>query len=124
MTKDKIVEINCSPTIKNILCEALKSYASTCPTGNSNNFYFIKKSELLSIIDNIELQFNQSADHFSINDDIKAHLEAAICYHYDHIQHQIRSNVDQQKHLLLNAVHGIPVDDQQLDDALRKDNII
>ncbi len=124
MTKDKIIEINCSPTIKNILCEALKSYASTCPTGNSKHFYFIKKSELLSIIDNIEQQFNQTANHFSINDDIMTHLEAAVRYHYDHIQHQIRANVDQQKHLLLNALHGMPVDDQQLEDALREDKII
>lgn len=124
MTKDKIVEINCSPTIKSILCEALKSYATIHNKNHSGHYYYIKKSELLGIIDCIEQQLNTSNNCFSINDDTQAYLEAAISYHYEHIHKQLRANVDQQKHLLLDALHGIPVDDQQLDDALRKDNII
>ena len=125
MTKDKIVEVNCSPTINNILCEALKNYASTYSSDNSNHYYYIKKSQLLSIIDNIEQQLSQSPSSFSINDDTKYCLEKAVCYHYEHIQQKLRAHsVEQQKHLLLDALHGIPVDDQQLDDALRRDNII
>ena len=124
MTKDKIVEINCSPTIKSILCEALKNYAAIYNKDNSGHYYYIKKSELLGIIDSIEQQLDISTDCFSINDDTQAYLEAAICYHYEHIHQQLRANVDQQKHLMLDALHGIPVNDQQLDDALRRDNII
>ena len=124
MTKDKIVEINCSPTIKSILSEALKSYATIYNKDYSGHYFYIKQSELLGNIDSIEQQLNTSNDCFSINNDTQTYLEEAICYHYEHIHQQLRANVDQQKLLLLDALHGIPVDDQQLDDALRKDNII
>ena len=121
MTKINPIEINCSTVIKNILCEALRNYTFIVLPKN-NNSDASDKEQILTEIDHINKNFDSKQK--IIHNGLQNHSHAAINFHYDRIEQELNATVDEQRKLMLNMLDGVPTYDEQLDFALRKDNMI
>ena len=123
MTADEI-QIECSRTIKNILCEALLNFAYFSDEIKQQHKKYDIRKEILAITRDIERQFAIDEQSISLQQNYLDYCQRAINYHYDRIYHLLNANVDEQRKLMLNFLAGNSTRDAQLDDALRKDNVI
>ena len=118
------IHIECSRTIKSILCEALLNYAYfSDEIKNQRNKSDIRK-EILAIVRDIDLQFAAEEKFIVLKQSYCDYCQRAIDYHYDRIFHLLNANDDEQRKLMLNFLNGTATRDEQLDAALLKDNII
>jgi hypothetical protein len=116
MKQTDSIKIICSPSVKNILFEALKNYNSTAPHAN-NGFQKGKDSALLN--------FNTNSNELDfIDSSFQGYCCKAINFHYDHIQSKLNVTLEEQRKLMINMLNGVPTHDQQLDSALQKDKVI
>ncbi|MCW9014143.1 MAG: hypothetical protein OQL06_10195 [Gammaproteobacteria bacterium] len=122
--KKNSIQIKCSTTVKNILCEALRNYAFITYSGKNSKNDCLSRETLLNSIHFIEHEFQQNNHHIILNSSIYNDFEAAINHHYDRIHHELNANVSQQRKLMLNILNGVSIDDHELDTALHEDNII
>lgn len=117
------IEISCSLTIKNILCEALKNYAANALLQGDIQQKRARR-DLLKTVNSIEENYSDQFNHILINRKLKAECTEAINYHYDSIQKQLNVCVNEQRRLMLKLLQGKPINTSELDHALHKDNII
>lgn len=118
------ITISCSTTVKEILCEALKSYARDVLPDKDAGQFGATRHQLLNVIHHIEQKDTADGEALSIDHSYKGPCVAAIHHHYSHIHKTIHASVDGQKQLLLDLLQGIPVSDSRLDAALRSDKIL
>lgn len=115
--------IECSQSIKNILCEALLNYAQFSSQYSRVSLSSDETKQILALVEDINRQHNSAGQiHLHINH--RDHCARAIQYHYDRIYYLLNSNVDQQRVLMLNLLHGEPAGDADLDRALQLDQVV
>ncbi len=115
--------IECSPSIKNILCEALLNYAQFSSQYSRISLSSDETQEILSLVEDINQQYGSTGQvllHISHRD----HCARAIQYHYDRIYYLLNTSVDQQRVLMLSLLHGEPAGDADLDRALQLDQVV
>lgn len=124
MKKSHPIKINCSATVKNILCEALHNYTFTV-LPNKNVFSPTETDKLLLEINHIK-EHNDIDNHSPdiIDNGLQNYCHDAINYHYDQLQQMLNIPIDEQRKLMLNMLDGVPTHDDQLTSALLKDHII
>lgn len=117
------IEISCSLTIKNILCEALKNYASQAL--HQDNIHDQQaRQDILQTVNNIEQHYSDRLNNIVINRSLKTECTQAINYHYDTIQKQLNACVNEQRRLMLKLLQGKSIKTFELDEALSRDNIL
>ena len=117
------IEISCSLTIKNILCEALKNYASQA-LHQDNVHDQQARRDLLKTVSYIEEHYSDRLHNIVINRGLKSECKEAINHHYDNIQKQLNACVNEQRSLMLKLLKGKAIKNTELDEALDKDNIL
>ncbi|MDH5735961.1 MAG: hypothetical protein OEY87_07545 [Gammaproteobacteria bacterium] len=115
------LQINCSQSIKNILTEAIHTYANLICPEPSSHYNENLKLDLLSALNLINN--NPTNEPILINTSIYQQFYCAINFHYDRVRKELNTSVDQQNQLLLKAIKGDILNDNHLDDAIIKDNI-
>lgn len=115
------LQINCSQSIKNILTEAIHTYANLICPEPSSRYNENLKLDLLSALNLINN--NPTNEPILINTSIYQQFYCAINFHYDRVRKELNTSVDQQNQLLLKAIKGDILNDNHLDDAIIKDNI-
>lgn len=118
------ITISCSSTVKDILCEALKSYAQEVLPDKDAEQYGATRHQLLNVIRHIETSCTDCGDVLLIDQHYKGPCMAAIHHHYSRIHQTLNSPVDEQKQLLLDVLQGIPACDNQLDSAIQRDHLL
>lgn len=118
------ITISCSATVREILCEALKSYAQDVLPETDAGPYGATRHQLLNVIHHIEQKSLEEGDVLLIDQSYKGPCVAAIHHHYSRIHRTINASVDEQKQLMLDLLHGMPVCDSQLDAALQTDKML
>ncbi|MFW2372174.1 MAG: hypothetical protein ACN4GM_03570 [Gammaproteobacteria bacterium] len=117
------IEISCSLTIKNILCEALKNYASQAL--QQDNIHDLKaRQDILQTVSNIEEHFSDRLNNIVINRSLTPECTQAINHHYDNIQKQLNTCVNEQRRLMLKLLQGKSIKTIELDEALSRDKIL
>ena len=122
--KQKTIQLKCSTSVKNILCEAVRNYAHLSYPETQKKEKNIPKQDLLNTISHIEDAFSRDPKYVVINKDFYNDYQAAINHHYDRIHHELNANVDEQRKLMLNLLNGHPAQDYELDQALYRDEVI
>lgn len=117
------IEISCSLTIKNILCEALKNYASSALIDNDSQQKKMRQ-DILKTVNNIEQLYSDRTHSIVINRNLKTECADAINFHYDNIQKQLNVCVNEQRRLMLKLLQGKSIKNTELEAALSKDNIL
>jgi len=123
MHMNNAIEISCSLTIKNILCEALKNYASQA-LHDDNVREQKARQDILKTVSNIEEHYSDRLHNIIINRNLKPECAEAINYHYDNIEKQLNACVNEQRRLMLNLLKGKSIKTIELDEALSKDKIL
>lgn len=124
MKKSHPIKINCSHTVKNILCEAMHNYTFTV-LSDKNMFSATETDKLLMEIDHIKEANNIENNSPNIIDNgLQEYCHDAINYHYDQLQQMLNIPIDEQRKLMLKMLDGVPTHDEQLTSALLKDHII
>lgn len=118
------ITISCSSTVKDILCEALKSYAHDVLPDKDAGQYGATRHQLLNVIRHIETSCTDCGDALLIDHHYKGPCVAAIHHHYSRIYQTLHSPVAEQKQLMLDVLQGIPACDNQLDSALQRDCLL
>ena len=118
------ISISCSSTLKDILCEALKSYAHDVLPEKEAGQYGATRHQLLNVIRHIETSCAECGDVLFIDHQYKGPCMAAIHHHYSRIHLALNIPVDEQKQLMLDVLQGIPACDTQLDSALQRDRLL
>lgn len=118
------ITISCSNSVKDILCEALKSYAHDVLPEKDAGQYGATRHQLLNVIRNLEKPCTNADDVLLIDHHYKGPCVAAIHHHYSRIHQTLNMSVDEQKQLLLDLLQGVPACDTQLDSALQRDNLL
>lgn len=123
MNMNNAIEISCSLTIKNILCEALKNYASQAL--HQDNIHQQKaRQEILNTVNSIEEHYSDRLSNIVINRSMTPEFTEAINYHYDNIQKQLNVCVNEQRRLMLKLLKGKSIKTIELDEALNRDKIL
>lgn len=123
MNMNNAIEISCSLTIKNILCEALKNYASQA-LHQDNTHDQQARQDILQTVSNIEEHYSDRLNNIVINRSLKTECTEAINYHYDNIQKQLNACVNEQRRLMLKLLQGKSIKTIELDEALSRDKIL
>ena len=118
------IHIECSRTVKNILCEALLNYAYFSDEVKNNDNRDNIRQEILDLTHEIDYQFTIDRKSIKLPEAFFPYCERAIHYHYDRIFHLLDVNVDEQRKLMLDFLNGTATRDEQLDAALLRDNVI
>lgn len=118
------VELTCSDNVKKILCEALRNYAHEILPAEHSSQYRISRGELLETVSDIEKSFSGGEDFAVIRNTVMPECKAAIHHHYQSIQQTLHMRVDEQRQLMLDVLHGMSAEDRELDDALRRDELL
>ena len=118
------IYIECSRTVKNILCEALLNYAYFSDEIKQQPDRETIRQEILDLTHEIDYQFTIDKKSIKLPAAFYQYCEQAINYHYDRIYHLLDANVDEQRKLMLNFLNGATTTDEELDAALLRDNII
>jgi hypothetical protein len=118
------IAISCSNSVKDILCEALKSYAQDVLPEKEAGQYGATRHQLLNVIRNLEKPCLNNNDVLLIDHHYKGPCVAAIHHHFSRIHQTLHISVDEQKQLLLDLLQGVPVCDQKLDSALQRDQLL
>jgi len=113
--------LNCSDAIRNILIEAIQTYANLICPESSSPYNEQSKSEILEALHLLRQTPDQTSISISVT--LYQQFSAAINFHFDRLRKELNTSVDKQNQLLLNAINGDNLDDHHLDDAIRKDNI-
>ena len=115
------LSLNCSDAIRNILIEAIQTYANLICPESSSPYNEKSKNELLEALHFLR----QTPDQASLSISVTLYQQfcAAINFHYDRLRKELNTSVDKQNQLLLNAINGDNLDDHHLDDAILKDQI-
>ncbi len=116
--------IECSGTVKNILCEALLNFAYFSEDIKSQSDKSRIRKDILAVSHEIEQQFVDEEQTITLNSQAYDYCVRAIHYHYDRIYYLLNANVDEQRRLMLDFLQGTPTRDEHLDAALTRDNII
>jgi len=117
------IEINCSLTIKNILCEALKNYASQ--TLQQDNMQEQKaRQDILKTVSNIEEHYSDRLNSILINRNLTTECQEAINHHYDNIQKQLNACVNEQRRLMLKLLQGKSIKNIELNQAMNIDKTL
>lgn len=123
MDMNNAIEISCSLTIKNILCEALKNYASQAL--HEDNIRQQKaRQDILKTVSNIEEHYSDRLHNIIINRNLRPECADAINHHYDNIQKQLNVCVNEQRSLMLKLLQGKSIKTIELDEALSRDKIL
>lgn len=118
------ITISCSHTVKDILCEALKSYAQEVLPDKDAGQYGATRHQMLNVIRHIEQTYKDDGDALMIEQNYRGPCMAAIHHHYSRIHQTLNSSVYEQRQLLLDMFQGEPVSDNQLESALQRDNLL
>lgn len=118
------IAISCSQTVRDILCEALNSYAQDVLPEKEPGQYGATRHQLLKVISTLK-KTRLNTDHVMLIDQsYKGPCLAAIHYHYSRIRQTLNASVAEQKQVLLDLLQGIPACDNQLESALKRDNLL
>ncbi|MCW8956259.1 MAG: hypothetical protein OQL09_05200, partial [Gammaproteobacteria bacterium] len=123
MDMNNAIEISCSLTIKNILCEALKNYASQA-LQQDDILEQKARQDILKTVSNIEEHYSDRLHNIVINRSLTTECTEAINYHYDNIQKQLNACVNEQRRLMLKLLQDKSIKTIDLDKALSKDKIL
>lgn len=118
------IYIECSRTVKNILCEALLNFAYFSDEIRKHEDKNSIRQNILELTHELDQQFAIDKKTIKLQRSHYDYCQRAINYHYDRIVHLLGVNVDQQRILMLNFLNGSPTRDEHLDAALLQDNII
>lgn len=118
------IYIECSRTVKNILCEALLNFAYFSDEIRRHEDKDSIRHNVLELTHELDKQFAIDKKSIKLQKIHYDYCERAINYHYDRIVHLLGVNVDQQRKLMLNFLNGSTTRDEHLDAALLQDNII
>ena len=115
------LELHCSLSIRNIIIEALQTYANLICPEPSSSYNEKSKDEIFSALQYI--RNSEKATPITISLNLYQQLCSAINFHYDRVRKELNTSVDKQNQLLLNAINGDIITDQHLDEAIQKDLI-
>lgn len=118
---DDALRIECSQNVKNILCEALINYASFADHANPAP---LTSAQVDALVDDINHQFAANGKCVKLNRELYDYCYQAIHFHYERINYLLNANVDQQRDIMLNLIHGEPTCDADLDQALQLDQVV
>jgi len=118
------IELTCSDNVKKILCEALRNYAHEFLPHQSCGRYRVSRGDLLDTVSDIEKSFSGGDQFAVIRNTVMPECKAAVHHHYKSLQQTLHVRVDEQRQLLLDVLHGMSAEDQELDDALRRDEML
>lgn len=124
MSAGRPIRIECSKTVKNILCEALLNFAYFSQDIQDHPDRSLIRSDILAITHEIEQQFEKTGIIQNLDESAIEYCQRAIDYHYDRIFYLLNANVDEQRKLMSELLSGKPIGDEQLDTALLKDSVI
>ena len=116
------LNLNCSRAIRNILIEAIQTYANLICPESSSPYNEKSKDELLETLNFLRHATDKSTISISIN--LYQQFCAAINFHYDRLRKELNTSVNKQNQLLINAINGEHLTDKHLDDAIDKDHIL
>ena len=122
-SRSRHIAISCSNTVKDILCEALKSYAHAVLPENEAGQYGATRHQMLNVIRNLETTGADADEVLLIDQSYKGPCVAAIHHHYSRIYQTLNTPVAQQKQLLLDLLQGVPACDLELESALQRDSL-
>lgn len=123
MDMNNAIEINCSLTIKNILCEALKNYAVQAL--KQDNIQEKKaRQDILKTVSNIEEHYSDHFNSILINRNLTTECQEAINHHYDNIQKQLNACVNEQRHLMLKLLRGKSIKNIELEQSMNRKKIL
>ncbi|MCW9055570.1 MAG: hypothetical protein OQK47_03020 [Gammaproteobacteria bacterium] len=121
MSNNIQLELHCSLSIRNILIEAIQTYARLIRPEPSSIYNEKSKNEIFSTLQYIRHPDNEYPMTISLN--LYQQLCSAINFHYDRVRKELNTSAAKQNQLLLNAINGAKLTDQHLDEAIQKDLI-
>jgi len=121
---DNSIHIECSRTVKNILCEALLNFAYFSDEIKQHEDKDDIRKTILELTHELDQQFASDKKSIKLQQGYYDFCQRAINYHYDRIVHLLGVNVDEQRRLMTNFLNGTTTRDEHLDAALLQDNII
>lgn len=118
------IQIDCSITVRNILCEALRNYASYALADIHSARSLMSRLALMRVVKSIETHRYSRFNPLQIRRELHSQCVQAINHHYDRIEKQLNTRVNEQRRLMLSLLNGQSVLDHDLDAAIQKDNIV
>ena len=118
------IQIDCSITVRNILCEALRNYASYALADSHSARSLMSRLALMRVVKSIESQRHNRFNPLQIRRELHNQCIQAINHHYDRIEKQLKTPVSEQRRLMISLLNGHSVLDHDLDAAIYKDNLI
>ncbi len=118
------IQIDCSVTVRNILCEALRNYAAYALADTHSARSLMSRLALMRVIKSIETHRHNRFNPLQIRRELHAQCVQAINHHYNRIEKQRNPRLDEQLKLMLSLLNGSRGLDHDLDAAIRKVTIV